>query len=64
MILLLFMSKNEYIFEEILEEKLKEKSENLNQEEKSLFQYAISYGTNKSIIENNYKRDENEKKMP
>ena len=81
MILLLFMSKNEYIFEEILEEKLKEKSENLNQEEKSLFQYAMLYGVNKSnikiaqkikvegklgnfnnyFIENNYKRDENEK---
>ena len=50
MILLLFMSKNEYIFEEILEEKLKEKSENLNQEEKSLFQYAMLYGVNKSNI--------------
>ena len=81
-ILLLFMVKNEDIFENILKEKLKEKLENLNQEEKSLFQYAMLYGVNKSnikiaqkikvegklgnfnnyFIENNYKRDENEKK--
>ena len=80
-ILLLFMVKNEDIFENILKEKLKEKLENIDQEEKSLFQYAILYGTSNSkikmaqkikfegklgyfnnyFIENNYKRDENEK---
>ena len=49
-ILLLFMVKNEDIFENILKEKLKEKLENIVQEEKSLFQYAILYGTSNSKI--------------
>ena len=41
-ILFFFMTKNKYVFEETQKEKL----ENIEQEEKSIFQYSILYGIN------------------